>query len=150
MYGNVLGIARWFAYAPDISDRMRANPTIAFIVLDPRIKEETLDDFGATIQVEPVHARLAAHFVSGDAQTLKTPLERLPRTTSCFSSYLPRPNATLFVVTGPLVHDAMSILVPDRWIFIVKACRACSYGRERACRLKSNIPAQDQERWPSL
>ena len=57
-----------------------------------------------------------------------------------FSSYLPRPNATLFVVTRPLVHDAMSILVPDRWIFIVKACRAFSYGRERACRFKSNIP----------
>lgn len=119
------------------SDRKRANPIIAFIVLDPRLKEVTLDDFGATIQMEPANARLAAHSVAADAQT---PLERLPRTTSCFSSYLPRPNGTLFVVTRPLVHDAMSILVPDRWIFIVKACRAFFYGRERACRLKSNIP----------
>jgi hypothetical protein len=34
----------------------------------------------------------------------------------------------------------MSILVPDRWIFIVKAGRAFSYGRERSCRLKRNIP----------
>ena len=33
------------------------------------------------------------------------------------------------------------MLVPDRWIFLVKAaCRAFSYGRERACRFKSNIP----------
>src|SRR5437899_2488373 len=58
----------------------------------------------------------------------------------CFSSYFPRPNATLFVITRPLVHNAMSILVPNRWIFIVKAGRAFSYGRERACRLKRNIP----------
>ena len=29
------------------SDRMRSNPIIAFIVSDPRIKEGTLDDFGA-------------------------------------------------------------------------------------------------------
>ena len=50
-------------------------------------------------------------------------------------SYLPRPNGTLFVVTRPLVHDAMSIRVPNRWIFIVKACRSFSYGRERAYRL---------------
>jgi hypothetical protein len=30
------------------SDRKRANPIIAFIVSDPRIKEGTLDDFGAS------------------------------------------------------------------------------------------------------
>ena len=59
-----------------------------------------------------------------------------------FSSYLPRANATLFVVTRPLVHDAMPIFVPDWWIFIVKACCAFSYGRERAGRLKSNIPCK--------
>src|SRR6516165_11556428 len=59
----------------------------------------------------------------------------------CFSMYFPRPNATLFVVTRPTLHDAMSMLVPDRWIFLVKAaCRAFSYGRERACRFKGNIP----------
>jgi hypothetical protein len=57
-----------------------------------------------------------------------------------FSRYLPRPNTTLFVVTGPSVHNAMPILVPDRSIFIVKAGRAFSYGRERGCRLKRNIP----------
>jgi hypothetical protein len=34
----------------------------------------------------------------------------------------------------------MSILVPDRSIFIVKSGRAFSYGRERGCRLKRNIP----------
>jgi hypothetical protein len=92
---------------------------------------------GLAIQVEPANARLAAHSVAADAQT---PLERLPRTTSCFSSYFPRPNATLFVVTRPLIHDAMSILVPDRSIFIVEVGRAFSYGRERARRLKRNIP----------
>jgi hypothetical protein len=47
------------------SDRMRANPIIAFIVSDPRIKEGTLDDFGAAIQVDPPNARLSAHSVSG-------------------------------------------------------------------------------------
>src|SRR6516225_9953691 len=61
-------------------------------------------------------------------------------TTRCFSSYLPRPNATLFVVTGPLVHDAMSVLVPDRWIFVVKACCVFPCGWEWACHFKSNIP----------
>jgi hypothetical protein len=40
----------------------------------------------------------------------------------------------------PLVHDAMSILVPDRRIFVVKACRAFPSGWERACHFKSNIP----------
>ena len=34
----------------------------------------------------------------------------------------------------------MPILVPDRSIFIVKTGRAFSYGRERGCRLKRNIP----------
>ena len=57
-----------------------------------------------------------------------------------FSSYFPRPNATLFVVTRPLVHNALSILVPDRAIFFVKAGRAFSYGRKRVCRLERNIP----------
>ena len=74
-----------------------------------------------------------------DAQT---PLLKACRDGEVFSSYFPRPNATLFVITRPLVHNAMWILVPDRWIFIVKAGRAFSYGRGRACRLrlKSNIP----------
>ena len=44
---------------------MRSNPIIAFIVSDPRIKEGTLDDFGAAIQVDPANAPLAAHSVSG-------------------------------------------------------------------------------------
>jgi hypothetical protein len=65
MFGNVLGIARWFASCARYSDRMRANPIIAFIVSDPRIKEGTLDDFGAAIQVDPANAPLAAHSVSG-------------------------------------------------------------------------------------
>jgi hypothetical protein len=75
-----------------------------------------------------------------DAQTAHKRRLKGCRDDEVFSIYLPRPNATLFAVTRPLVHDAMSMLLPDRWIFIVKACRAFSYGRERACRLKSNIP----------
>jgi hypothetical protein len=72
--------------------------------------------------------------------TLKRGCLKSSRDDEVFSSYLPRPNTTLFVVTRPLVYNAMWVLVPDRWIFIVKAGRAFSYGRERACRLKSNIP----------
>ena len=41
----------------------------------------------------------------------------LCRADAQFSTYLPSPNATLFVVTWPLVHDTMSILVPHWWIF---------------------------------
>ena len=62
------------------------------------------------------------------------------REAEMFSRYLPRPNTTLFVVTGSSVHNAMPIFVPDRSIFIVKAGRAFSYGRERRCSLKRNIP----------
>jgi hypothetical protein len=54
--------------------------------------------------------------------------------------YLPRPNATLFVITWRLIHNAMSILVPDRSNFIVKAGRALSYRRKMGYRLKHNIP----------
>jgi hypothetical protein len=46
---------------------MRANPIIAFIVSDPRIKEGTLDDFGAAIQVDPANVRTFC--VRADAQT---------------------------------------------------------------------------------
>jgi len=56
--------------------------------------------------------------------TLKRRCLKSCRDDEVFSSYLPRPNTTLFVVTRPLVHNAMWILVPDRWIFIVKAGRA--------------------------
>jgi hypothetical protein len=45
---------------------MRANPVVASIVSDPRIKEEALSiAFGAAIQAELANARLAAHSVSG-------------------------------------------------------------------------------------
>src|ERR1700688_1151909 len=72
----------------------------------------------------------------------QTPLfKKAAATTRYFQAIFHAPNTTLFVVTRPLVHNAMWILVPDRWIFIVKAGRASPYGRERACRLKSNIPA---------
>ena len=57
-----------------------------------------------------------------------------------FSRYLPRPNTTLFVVTGSSVHNAMPIFVPDRSIFIVKAGLALSYRRKMGYRLKHNIP----------
>jgi hypothetical protein len=122
------------------SDRMRANPIIAFIVSDPRIKEGTLDHFGAGDTGGSGQCPTGRTFCVG--LTLKRHCWKAAATARCFSSYFPRPNATLFVITRPLVHNAMSILVPDRWIFIVKAGRAFSYGRERACRLrlKSNIP----------
>jgi hypothetical protein len=112
---------------------MRANPIIAFIV-----KEGTLDHFGAGDTGGSSQCATGRTFCVG--LTLKRTVERLPRRRGGFSSYFPRPNATLFVITRPLIHNAMSILVPDRWIFIVKAGRAFSYSRERACRLKSNIP----------
>ena len=73
------------------------------------------------IQVEPANARLAARILCrADAQT---PLLKGCRDGEVFFSYFPRPNATLFVITRPLVHNAMSILVPDRWIFIIKTGR---------------------------
>ena len=88
-------------------------------------------------RADPANARLGAHSVSG--QTLRRHL-RGCGDGEVFSSYLPRPNATLFVVTRPFIHNAMSILVPERWIFIVKTDRAFSYSREQGCRLKRNIP----------
>lgn len=66
MFGNVLGVARWFAFGSDIRIKMRATPVVASIVSDPRIKEEALSiAFGAAIQAELANARLAAHSVSG-------------------------------------------------------------------------------------
>jgi len=56
MFGNVLGIAKRFASGSDI-------PIIAFIVLNPRIKEGTPDDF--SVLVEGANPRLATHSVSG-------------------------------------------------------------------------------------
>jgi hypothetical protein len=56
MFDNVFGIARRFASAPDIRIGCARNPIIAFIVSDPRIKEGTLDDFGAAIHVDPANA----------------------------------------------------------------------------------------------
>ena len=41
-------VAVWAKY----SDRMRADPITDFIVSDPSIKEGTLDDFGAAVQVD--------------------------------------------------------------------------------------------------
>jgi hypothetical protein len=49
MSGNVLGIGRLVRVRARYLDRMRANAIIAFIVLDPTIKEGTRDDFGAAI-----------------------------------------------------------------------------------------------------
>jgi hypothetical protein len=66
MFGNVLGVARWFAFGSDIRIKMRTNPVVASIVSDPRIKEKALSiAFGAAIQAELANARLAAHSVSG-------------------------------------------------------------------------------------
>src|SRR4030088_179730 len=89
---------------------MRANPIIAFIV-----KEGTLDHFGAGDTGGSSQCATGRTFCVG--LTLKRTVERLPRRRGGFSSYFPRPNATLFVITRPLIHNAMSILVPDRWIF---------------------------------
>jgi hypothetical protein len=49
MFGNVLGIARWFSRLGQI---FGSDARIAIIVSDPMVKEGTLDDFGAAIQGE--------------------------------------------------------------------------------------------------
>src|SRR6201987_2613308 len=118
MFGNVLGITRWLAFGPGV-----------------RIKIRSFSEWRYR-QSRPMPGWPCILYRAG----ARTRLENAAATTRCFLSYLPRPNATLFVVTRPLVHAAMSILVPDWCIFIVKACCAFSYGRERACRFKSNIP----------
>ena len=73
--------------------------------------------------------------------TLNATLEGLPGRREVFLSYFPRPNATLFVITRPLIHNAMSILVPDRWIFVVKAGRAFSYGQGTGLQSYEQHPA---------
>jgi hypothetical protein len=70
MFGNVPWDSKMVRVWARYSDRMRANPIIAFIVSDPRIKEGTLDDFGAAIQVDPANAPPGRTFcVRADAQT---------------------------------------------------------------------------------
>jgi len=142
MFGNVLGIARCFASGPEFgSDAPRSNNRIYRLRLDPRIKEGTPDDFSDTGGGRRDTGGGRQSPTDGIFCVGLTLKHQLKATTRCFSRYFPRPNATLFVVTRPTVHDAMSMLVPDRWIFLAKAaCRAFSYGRERACRFKSNIP----------
>jgi len=142
MFGDVLGIARWFASKTDKRIECARSSKSNLLSQKIRIKEGTFDDFGTAIQVDPANILEAYPLAFNRGQCTRPGRVYLKgcREAEMFSRYLPRPNTTLFVVTGSSVHNAMPIFIPDRSIFIVKTGRAFSYGRERGCRLKRNIP----------